>query len=62
MKSGGRLDHVCRVSSKMKPQENLHLSNDFFKKAPKEKRKRNTGAKPEHKELHETKNRASRRE
>lgn len=39
MKPGGRLDNVCRVSTKIKPQENLHLSNDFKKRAPKEKKK-----------------------
>lgn len=44
----------------MEPQEHLHLGN-ALKKIPRRKQKRNRDTEePEHKELHMTKNRASR--
>lgn len=45
----------------MEPWEYLHLGNELKQEPPKKTEKKNTREEPEHKELHVTKNTASRR-
>lgn len=42
MKSGEQIRSVCRVRSRMEPQEHLHLGNELYlkKRASKENRKK----------------------